>query len=346
MIDPAFHLNKLDPGSDTELFNKQKNHFASILERVLQTSEEKRLTRKHADDPRKVWHLHQAYSTSFATSSSICTGLGQELAKLKIVDFDTPTKGLDTFDSYLTQFNKISPVNSKMPDNLAVMYLKAATCGNSDLLSAWTQRKCMKEQLMPGGPTPSYDEYYRYLFQYAKKLKVAVEINTPAHKVNSSETDYLTPNSPSDPYFNHATDLSTYMVNQDMLAGGVPKMMASKQLEVRDPVTNKLVSYITYAAKMATIDYSRCDSLVPIEEPVVDLHYKVNLLHSYEIEYRANLLKRDRVVGGKHLVLVDGGANGAIVGLDMKILFFNSDGRQVSIGIAGDHQLTGNRLCC
>ena len=66
-----------------------------------------------------------------------------------------------------------------------------------------------------------------------------------------------------------------------MPTGAVPKMMTNKQLEVRDPVTKELVSYITYAAKMATLDYSRCDSLVPIKEPVVDLHYKVNLRHSY-----------------------------------------------------------------
>ena len=83
--------------------------------------------------------------------SSICTGLGQELAKLKIVDFDTPTKGLDTFDSYLTQYNKISPTNSKMPDNMAIMLLEAATCENSDLLSAWTQRQTMTEELNPVG---------------------------------------------------------------------------------------------------------------------------------------------------------------------------------------------------
>ena len=29
----------------------------------------------------------------------------------------------------------------------------------------------------------------------------------------------------------------------------------------------------------------------------------------------------------------------------MLILYFNSDGKRVSIGIAGDHQITGNRLC-
>ena len=96
------------------------------------------------------------------------------------------------------------------------MYLEAATCGNSDLLSVWTQCKCMKKQLTPGRPTPSYDEYYRYLLGYAKKSEVAVEINTPARKVNSSETDYLIPNSPSDPYYSHASDLSNYMVNHDV----------------------------------------------------------------------------------------------------------------------------------
>ena len=78
---------------------------------------------------------------------------------------------------------------------------------------------------------------------------------------------------------------------------------------------------------MANIDYSRCDSLVPTADPVKDLHYKVNLLHSHEIEYRANLLNRDRFVGGNHLALVDGGANGLIIGLDMKILYFNPDER-------------------
>ena len=30
----------------------------------------------------------------------------------------------------------------------------------------------------------------------------------------------------------------------------------------------------------------------------------------------------------------------------MKIMYFNSDRKRVSIGIMGDHELTGNRLCC
>ena len=97
---------------------------------------------------------------------------------------------------------------------------------------------------------------------------------------------------------------------------------------------------------MANIDYSGCDSLVPSEEQFAEALYKVNLLHSHEMEYRTNLSNRDRVIGRKYLALADGGANGLIIGLDMKILYFNTNGRQVIIEFAGDHQLTGNRLCC
>ena len=132
----------------------------------------------------------------------------------------------------------------------------------------------------------------------------------------------------------------------EMPAGAVPKMMASKQMPVMTPDGTKIAAYITMAENMANIDYSQYDSLVPTADPVENLHYKVNLLHSHEEEYRTNLSNRDRVVGGKHLALVDGGANGLIIGLDMKILYFNTYGKQVSIGIAGDQQFTGNRLCC
>ena len=48
---------------------------------------------------------------------------------------------------------------------------------------------------------------------------------------------------------------------------------------------------------------------------------------------------------GVNLALCDGGANGCIKGSDMRILYYNNDGRRVSIGITGDHQLTGARLC-
>ena len=50
------------------------------------------------------------------------------------------------------------------------------------------------------------------------------------------------------------------------------------------------------------------------------------------------------VIGGVNLALCDGGTNGCIKGNDMRVLYYNSDGQRFSIGIAGDHQLTGARL--
>ena len=107
-------------------------------------------------------------------------------------------------------------------------------------------------------------------------------------------------------------------------------MLANTQ----DQVVNKqgnTTGFITYAATMTNIDYSRCDSLVPEGQTVKDIHYKINLSNT--------------TVRGKHLVLCDGGANGLIIRRDIKIVCFNCDGKNVSIKIPGDHQLTGNRLC-
>ena len=74
--------------------------------------------------------------------------------------------------------------------------------------------------------------------------------------------------------------------------------------------------------------------------------YNANLSHAHDVEYEVNLLKRDTVIGGVHLALADGGANSLIIGLDMRIMYFYGEGKRVSNGIAGDHELTGNRLCC
>ena len=94
---------------------------------------------------------------------------------------------------------------------------------------------------------------------------------------------------------------------------------------------DKIAAYLTFSGNMANIDYSRCNSLVPSEAPFEKLHYKVNLRHSHEMEYRANLSSQERGIGGKYLVLVDGGANGLIISLDMKILYFNSDGNRLAL---------------
>ena len=68
----------------------------------------------------EIWRLYEAHSTSSATLSNIFTDLGQELAKLKIVAFDNPTKGLDTFYSYLPYSN---PKNSQNDEITLLKYL-------------------------------------------------------------------------------------------------------------------------------------------------------------------------------------------------------------------------------
>ena len=62
---------------------------------------------------------------------------------------------------------------------------------------------------------------------------------------------------------------------------------------------NNITEFMVYSAKIANIDYSRCNSLVLKEEPVQEMHYKVNLSHAEEIEYRVNVSKRDRIIRGK-----------------------------------------------
>ena len=116
-----------------------------------------------------------------------------------------------------------------------------------------------------------------------------------------------------------------------MSAGAPAKMLANKQLKVlnSDGTTH---SYMTLKATMAVVNYARCDALIPPESSLVEnnIHYKVNL---------------SQTVGGANLALCDGGVNGCIKGNDMRVLYYNNDGRSVSIGIAGDHQLTAARLC-
>ena len=53
----------------------------------------------------------------------------------------------------------------------------------------------------------------------------------------------------------------------EMPAGAVPKIMTSKQMKVMTLEGDKVAAYLTYAGNMANIDYSQCDSLVPIEAP-------------------------------------------------------------------------------
>ena len=51
---------------------------------------------------------------------------------------------------------------------------------------------------------------------HAKQLEASIINNTMTQKAKLSEIDYLTPYSQSNPFYNHATNLSSYMVNQNV----------------------------------------------------------------------------------------------------------------------------------
>lgn len=105
----------------------------------------------------------------------------------------------------------------------------------------------------------------------------------------------------------------------------VAKMMASQQNRTVDSKSGQTKGYFIYSVRMTNIDYYRCDSLVPEKQS------------AKEINYNVNLSERDKIVAGKYLALCDSGANGVIIRMGLLILYFNSNNKSVSIGIAGDH---------
>ena len=89
---------------------------------------------------------------------------------------------------------------------------------------------------------------------------------------------------------------------------------------------DKTHGHMTFHVKIAILSYNCSDSLLPVDNPVTEINYNVNLSNT--------------IIGGMNLALCDGGANGCIKSNDMRILHYNSDRRRVNIGITGDHQLT------
>ena len=106
-------------------------------------------------------------------------------------------------------------------------------------------------------------------------------------------------------------------------------MLANKYFRIVDD-DGRFMGAATFNVRMAISNYARCDSLIPATVPTPSIHYKVNL---------------SQQISGINLSLCDGGANGCIKGNDIRLLKHNGDGQRVSIGIAGDHQLTGAPLC-
>ena len=135
IIDANFIDNQVVTGTDSTLFKLQKNHVTIILEKVLKTTAGLRLSREYFDNPHELWKQHQVHQTKSAPSVQISIKLSQELAQMKIAEFPTPSKCLDTFDAKLEKFNKLS--RDPMPSTLAIRFLKQATLGNTQLLNAW-----------------------------------------------------------------------------------------------------------------------------------------------------------------------------------------------------------------
>ena len=140
VIDDSFKDIDVKCGAvDIALYKAQLNHMSIVLERVLQTTDGKRFTRKHKDAPREIWKLHELHQRLSATNATITTALSQELAKMKVIDFDCFTQCLDAFDTKFEKFNEISPVD--LPAPMAVSFLMSSTHGNSELRSAWATKE-------------------------------------------------------------------------------------------------------------------------------------------------------------------------------------------------------------
>ena len=90
-----------------------------------------RLTRKYAKDPWEISRLHKIHQHNSVTSAWITIILSTELAKMKMTDFLSPTKFLDSFKSKLQKFNLISI--GDMAPTMAIGFLKTATHGNTIL---------------------------------------------------------------------------------------------------------------------------------------------------------------------------------------------------------------------
>ena len=214
MINQNFSKADAKWGPDDKLlYAAQKNWMSTVLETILQTSDGKRFNRKHKKDPKEVWRLHEEHQRSSATNSAISSALSQELAQMKVSEFTSSSQFLDEFDSKLEQFNELN-LGAPMPEKMAIGFLLSASHGNTELRNAWaTKRTICQNAATP--TVPSYSEYFEYLMFHSKQLEASVIDNSAARKANTAETNYLSHDSPSDPDYQQADDLSSIMGVQD-----------------------------------------------------------------------------------------------------------------------------------
>jgi hypothetical protein len=107
------------------------------------------------------------------------------------------------------------------------------------------------------------------------------------------------------------------------------RFLANKATPVRNKKDGKIIGHFTYGASMAKLN----NRIGQIRSPVPSSYKGIYVASAHASKLFNELL-----------VLMDGGANGGIGGRDMKLMPYNTDGRRINIGIAGDHQMIGKRL--
>ena len=98
---------------------------------------------------------------------------------------------------------------------MAVSFLMSVTHGQSKSFFVLATKETNYQSQTPP-TTPTYDKYLDYLMLHAKQIEAFIINNTTKRKSNSAEFDYLQPYTPSDPFYEDATNLSSYMINQDV----------------------------------------------------------------------------------------------------------------------------------
>jgi hypothetical protein len=107
------------------------------------------------------------------------------------------------------------------------------------------------------------------------------------------------------------------------------RFLANKATPVRNKKDGKIIGHFTYGASMAKL-INRFDQ-IPSPLPIPNQGNYVASAHAGKFFTEV-------------LALMDGGANGGIVGRDMKLMSYNTDRQRVNFGIVGDHQMIGKRL--
>ncbi|OEU07101.1 hypothetical protein FRACYDRAFT_251830 [Fragilariopsis cylindrus CCMP1102] len=125
-----------------------------------------------------------------------------------------------------------------------------------------------------------------------------------------------------------ATELKDLPKKTDLPIADPRRMLSNRSTPLIGKDGN-VTGHLTYTASMAVIRH-RFDQ--------VDSSQAVSTEENYVVSVYATKFFDEP------LALMDGGANGGIAGSDMRVMSYNSDGRCVNIGIAGDHQMTGKKL--